>query len=210
MVNLKIRQVLPALLVPLLFLAGCQKKPDVETVTIEEDVVQPNGAVQKEWVVEELIPVPDKKSETVAGERPSNEHIWIPGAWERTGDKWEWQSGRWAKPPHGSATWMKGHWSWVDSKWRWNPGHWFASESPVGVTETIEPPPILAETIPEKPSDKNHWVAGYWDWDGHWIWIPGYWTTKPDPSAEWVPGHWDDFGLDGGFRWIGGHWRIKN
>jgi hypothetical protein len=207
--NLSAKGLLPLLLAPLLIAGGCERKADVEKVSVEKDVVQKNGKVAKEWVVEDIIPVPADKFDDVAGKRPSNEHIWVPGSWEHTGDDWEWKSGRWAKPPHGQDSWTRGHWGWVEGKWHWKPGHWVDLGTPLVVREIIEPPASLPETVPEKPADKNQWIAGYWDWDGRWIWTPGYWTNKPDPEAVWVPGHWEDFGLDRGYRWIGGHWEVS-
>jgi hypothetical protein len=206
--NFQVKHFLPILLLPLLIAGGCQKKPERETIAVEKDVTQKNGTVQKEWVVEEIVPIPPKKADTVAGKRPSTEHIWVPGSWEHTGKDWEWKAGGWEKPPHSQDKWLKGHWGWGEEKWHWKPGHWIDPDVRLVVASVIEAPALIPETVPDKPVDKNHWVAGYWDWDGHWLWVPGYWTNKPDPEAEWVPGHWENFGLDAGFRWISGHWAI--
>ena len=73
----------------------------------------------------------------------------------------------------------------------------------------IDVPYAIHEVRPQKPSEKHHWVAGHWDWDGGWLWIPGYYAQKPHPNATWVPGHWEPYGVDGGFWWIGGHWRVN-
>lgn len=203
-----VMRVLPALLATLLCLSGCDKKPETETVTLEKDVVLSDGSLAREWVVEEIVPVPSPKVEAVISARPSKEHVWIPGAWHRDQEKWVWESGRWAKPPHSRARWLEGHWRWQDSKWHWRPGEWIVPDGSEFVTEAIVIPGRLPEVVPEKPADKDAWIAGSWDWDGRWIWIPGYWTNTPDPDAVWVPGHWDDRGLDGSFRWIGGRWMV--
>jgi hypothetical protein len=114
------------------------------------------------------------------------------------------------KPPHKHASWMASHWRMETGKWHWTPGHWILTNHPQHVSEKLMPPQLLQEVVPEKPSaDYDYWIAGYWDWDGHWYWMQGYWTRKPSPEAEWVAGHWDEFGMDGGYRWIGGHWRVK-
>lgn len=192
------------LIVPML-LFGCGKKESaLDEVTVDEDVIVNDG----DLVVSELIPIPEDKVEVITETRPSKEHVWVPGAWERTGPHWTWQEGHWEKPPHKAAYWRRGHWRWVEGEWHWAPGHWAVSHPSVTIEEVIPVPKALAEEVPPKPSDKNHWVAGYWEWDGSWIWVPGYWTTKPHTDAEWVAGHWDDFGVNG-WRWVSGHWRIK-
>lgn len=70
-------------------------------------------------------------------------------------------------------------------------------------------PKIAGEDKPPKPSAASHWVAGYWEWDVRWIWVPGHWTSKPHPAARWVAGQWQEFGANG-LRWVAGHWLIKN
>ena len=209
MLRKSVLRAIPVALTSLVLAAGCDAEPKAEKVIVEEDIVMKDGSVVSDWVVADIVPVPARKAPAVAGARPSNEHIWIPGEWKRTGDKWEWEAGHWLKPPHRNAEWIHGHWSHIADKWHWTPGHWVVTGKRLYVTEPLVAPMLLPETQPEKPSDHNHWVAGYWDWDDHWYWVPGYWTTKPHPDAEWVVGHWDEFGMDGGYRWIGGHWRIK-
>jgi hypothetical protein len=205
------KRVLPVLLVPLILSVGCEKAPTTEAVSVQEDVVLNDGSIAKEWVVEEIVPVPaPPKAITIIGERPSNEHIWVPGGWQRSSDRWLWEKGRWAKPPHPRASWSMGHWRRQDSKWHWRPGEWVVSDRPEFVTEAIPVPEPLSEVVPDQPFDKDYWIAGSWDWDGRWLWIPGYWETMPDPDAVWVPGHWDDRGLDGGFRWVRGSWMVTN
>ena len=199
----------PAVLALLLLISGCDAKAPDEKVVVEEDIVLKNGALITEWVVDEIVPVPARKAPIAASARPSRNHIWIPGEWKRIGDKWEWESGRWRKPPFINAGWMHGHWSMNADKWHWTPGHWVVTHKQHYVSESVLAPSLLSESKPEKPTDHNHWVAGYWDWDGQWYWTRGYWTTKPNPDAEWIAAHWDEFGIDAGYRWIGGHWRVK-
>jgi hypothetical protein len=90
-------------------------------------------------IVEELIPIPEAREEIITIE-PSEEHIWIPGCWERKPDEWKWITGHWGKPPHKSARWVKGHWTnkprpeaeWIPAHWEkagksgysWPAGHW--------------------------------------------------------------------------------------
>lgn len=203
--------VVPIMLASVMFLAACDKKPQPGNAVVEEDIVLDDGSSIKEWIVDEIVPFPRRKPpEEVAGARPSKEHVWVPGEWRRNQDMWVWESGRWLKPPHRHASWMKGHWREQTGKWHWTPGHWVVTDRTLYATEMLFPPEPLAEKIPPKPAEKNHWIAGHWDWDGKWYWVSGYWTNKPTPEAVWVQGHWDEYGLNGGYRWIGGHWRVTS
>jgi hypothetical protein len=160
-------------------------------------------------VVTKALPVPAPQVEVITKE-PSKEHVWIPGSWERDPDEWTWVAGRWEKPPEKSAHWEPGHWNWNEGEWHWDRGHWANGDVGLIVDQIIDVPALLTETKPPKPSEKHHWVAGYWEWDEHWIWIPGYWTSLPDPNATWVAGHWDEYGTHPGeWRWISGHWQVS-
>jgi hypothetical protein len=202
--------IVPIALASVLLVSGCDTRPQTEQVAVEEDIVIHDRADGTEWIVEEIEPIPAPRPATIAGPRPSNTHIWIPGEWQREDGDWKWQLGGWRRPPFRNAGWMSGHWRFEGDKWHWTAGHWVVAHHPRYVTELLVAPAPLPETMPEKPSEHDHWIAGYWDWDGYWYWIPGYWTSKPEPNAEWVAGHWDEFGMEGGYRWIGGHWRLKN
>jgi hypothetical protein len=210
MFSKKASYIFPVMLTSVFFLTGCDNKPQSDEVVIEENIVMNDGALVKDWIVEEIIPVPARKPAGLAGPRPSKDYIWIPGEWKRENDEWVWESGRWMKPPHQHASWMEGHWRLETGKWHWAPAHWVLSNHPQHVSEPLVVPALLPEVIPAKPADQNHWIAGYWDWDGHWYWVNGYWTNKPHTDAEWIPGHWDEFGAAGGYRWIGSHWRVKS
>ncbi len=198
-------------LFPLAILAtACDATAPADNVVIEEDIISANDATLTEWVVDEIVPVPARKPDILAPERPSTNHIWVPGEWAREGEAWVWQKGRWREPPAQDASWLAGHWRFEADRWHWMPGHWIVSRHLHFFTTPLKAPAPLVETRPDKPSDHNHWIAGHWDWDGHWYWAPGHWTSKPQPDAEWVAGHWEQFGLRGGFRWIGGHWQLKS
>jgi len=203
-------RIIPIALVSLIAVSGCDAKPRVESVAVEEDIVMNNDSDAREWVVDEIVPIPAQKPAGLAGERPSNEHVWISGEWNRDGNELTWRRGRWEKPPTRNASWMSGHWRFEDDKWHWTAGHWVETNRLHYLGEALVAPALLPETRPERPSEHDHWTAGYWDWDGEWSWIPGYWANKPSHDAEWVVAHWETFGVDGGYRWIGGHWRVKN
>ena len=37
---------------------------------------------------------------------PSSDHVWIPGHWIRSGDRWTWISGHWERRHHPGAEWV--------------------------------------------------------------------------------------------------------
>lgn len=67
------------------------------------------------------------------------------------------------------------------------------------------PPPPRQEVVVQAPSPSHVWVPGRWDWQGQWIWTPGYWIVRPQPYAVWTPGHWQPHGY--GWVWSPGYWR---
>ena len=160
------------------------------------------------WAAD-LIPIPAPKEEVIT-EEPGPDYVWIPGYWERDPDTWRWVSGHWDKPPNQKARWVNGSWSWDEGRWHWVSGHWMVSYLGQGlfVDKPLAVPPLLVETRPPKPSDSDHWVPGYWEWDGTWFWMPGYWTDKKDVDAKWVPAAWSDVGTLG-YKWTAGHWALK-
>lgn len=200
---------LPALLGAVLLATGCDPRPGTESMVVEEGIISDDGKSDADWVVDEIVPIPPAKPAVAAGKRPSTNDIWIAGEWKREHDQWVWENGHWQQPPAKDANWTAGHWRFEGSKWHWTPGHWVVSSQRHYFTSPLDVPTLQQETRPDKPSEHNHWISGYWDWAGYWYWIPGHWTTSPHPDAEWIPGHWDEFAHSGGFRWIGGHWELK-
>ena len=49
------------------------------------------------------------------------------------------------------------------------------------------PPPVLhrIEARPATPMANAIWVAGHYEWRGHWQWIPGYWEASR-PGYVWM------------------------
>ncbi len=71
----------------------------------------------------------------------------------------------------------------------------------------VAPPVALLETIPTMPYPNAYWIDGYWRWDDHWVWSPGYWTTRPQPNAVWVGGSWARHPVHNGWSFSAGYWR---
>jgi hypothetical protein len=78
----------------------------------------------------------------------------------------------------------------------------FAPPTPVAVEWA--PPPLLAETPPDPPSDDAIWVAGHWTWAGDWVWAPGLWTLPPRAGWSFVPPYYEN--RAGEVIFIGGFW----
>lgn len=59
----------------------------------------------------------------VQGLVPGPGYVWIDGYWAWH-DRWMWQPGRWARPPHPGARWERGRWDHDRRGWRWREGRW--------------------------------------------------------------------------------------
>lgn len=76
--------------------------------------------------------------------------------------------------------------------------------STVVVTDPGAPPPAQVEVIPAQPAPAFIWVAGAWEWEGHWVWVPGRWMAPPYHGAVWVHGAWVHHGHH--YVWVRGYW----
>ena len=56
--------------------------------------------------------------------RPSRNHVWIGGAWDRRDDRWAWAPGRWEVPAERSHRWIKPRYHRDRDSYRYEPGHW--------------------------------------------------------------------------------------
>ena len=172
--------------------------------------------VGRVWAQDEDTPVdkplqePPRIEEVIVAE-PGEDAIWIPGHWDRKKGDWVWKKGEWVHHPLPNAYWLPSHWEEHDGKWRWHNGHWASAPAGYVVTRVIEVPAAINEVRPPKPSDKDHWIPGYWEWTaGTWQWIPGRWTNKPADHAEWVVGAWNKYEGQDQWRWISGHWKAQD
>lgn len=69
-----------------------------------------------------------------------------------------------------------------------------------------EPPPAQFERIPTPPTRDHHWASGHWRWEGErYVWVPGFYQTRPRPKVVWVDGLWTRNSQ--GWYWIEGQWR---
>jgi len=56
--------------------------------------------------------------------RPSRNHQWIDGYWDRQEDRWAWAPGRWEEPGQSGSNWVKPQYRKEGGGTRYEPGHW--------------------------------------------------------------------------------------
>lgn len=56
--------------------------------------------------------------------RPSQNHVWIPGYWDREDDRWAWAPGRWEEPSQRGSRWIRPQYRQEDGAYRYEPGRW--------------------------------------------------------------------------------------
>lgn len=155
------------------------------------------------------------------GERPSPQHVWVPGHWRWSEGAYVWETGRWDIPPVTNAVWNAPQWQKVPNGFVLKEGFWQEVDptqlaprpaaTPVAApTEEIvvvaPPPPPQREIIIERPSPVHVWVGGYWHWRaGKHVWVGGQWILPPRANAVWVAPRWESRG--GRYVFVQGFWR---
>lgn len=69
-------------------------------------------------------------------------------------------------------------------------------------------PPVAPYEEVQQPSQPTGeiWRKGYWDYDGkEFIWVPGHFISRPDPTAAWTPDRWEQRTF--GWAFIPGYWQ---
>jgi len=56
--------------------------------------------------------------------RPSRNHRWIAGYWDRQDDRWAWAPGRWERPSRRGSSWVAPRYRREGGAYRYEPGHW--------------------------------------------------------------------------------------
>ena len=77
------------------------------------------GCVTSVWVP---LGPPDALVE-VHGGIPGAGFVWLEGYWEWH-NRWAWQPGHWARPPHANARWEAPRWERGSRGWRFHRGRW--------------------------------------------------------------------------------------
>ncbi len=93
------------------------------------DFVQPypRGTVYVAQRPPEYVIVPKAPPPIIRERRPSppsRGHIWIEGNWRWNDQRYVWQPGRWARPPHGRAVWVPPRYERGQRGYRYMPGRW--------------------------------------------------------------------------------------
>lgn len=156
-------------------------------------------------LVQVVIPIPTRRAESPSA-KPSPDHVWVSGYWDRTSGEWRWIGGSWQVPPFEGAKWIRGHWTREARGWRWAKGYWAIGQEEQFVDEPISPPPAPTESRPAPPEKGEVvWVPGHWEWVDGWKWSLGNWVKPPEPGAKWVEGEWVPTS-DERWRWVPSHW----
>ena len=56
--------------------------------------------------------------------RPSPDHQWVGGYYERQNDQWAWSAGRWEQPSAKGDRWVKPRYHHEKGGYRYEEGHW--------------------------------------------------------------------------------------
>jgi hypothetical protein len=159
-------------------------------------------------------PLQPAVAQEVQDERPSPQHVWVPGHWRWQEGAYVWVSAHWELPPVTNAAWVQPHWEAKGKGYVLVEGFWqdaapaasAAAAPDNAVIVDVPPPPPNREIIIERPSPAHIWISGYWGWRaGRHIWIGGHWELPPREHAVWVEPRWER--RDNGYVLIDGFWR---
>ena len=67
-----------------------------------------------------------------------------------------------------------------------------------------DPPPPQYEEVGVRPG--YFWVGGHWNWQGRWIWAPGFYEVER-PGYVYVGGNWTHHGTSA--HYVPGYWRAR-
>jgi hypothetical protein len=71
-----------------------------------------------------VMQAPPAAQQEIPTERPSRDHVWIPGFWSWKTDHYEWMAGHWEIPPRQGAVWVPPRWQPEGSSYRFYEGYW--------------------------------------------------------------------------------------
>lgn len=57
-------------------------------------------------------------------ERPSSNHVWVPGYYTYRDNRYVWINGRWEMPPRAGASWIAPRWEREGNGYRFYEGYW--------------------------------------------------------------------------------------
>jgi hypothetical protein len=78
------------------------------------------------------------------GPSPGHGYVWVTGFWHWDGERWDWVSGRWERPPAPEVYWVAPRYNHADRGYIYEPGHW--SNQRV----------IVGDDVRERPEWRKH------------------------------------------------------
>ncbi len=191
--------------------AAAQAPAMPDAPTIPDAPTLPPAAIIK-------APLPPAAGQEIIDERPSSQHVWIPGHYRWQEGNYVWVASRWELPPRANVSWVEPHWAQQGNGYALAGGYWQeatpptmvvepttpAPEAPVIVQEAPPPPP--REYIVERPSPYHVWIGGFWSWRlGRHVWMSGHWELPPHANVVWVEPRWERRG--NGYVLVQGYWQ---
>lgn len=58
------------------------------------------------------------------GRAPGRDYVWLPGFYRWGGSRYEWERGRWERPPRRDARWVAPRWRHRGHDYVFAEGHW--------------------------------------------------------------------------------------
>ncbi|MFT3781885.1 MAG: YXWGXW repeat-containing protein [Nibricoccus sp.] len=126
--------------VALAFFAGCASEPEshmvsapppppptqtattvTQPVTVTTPATSTSPATATPVIITQVPPAAQQEQIT---ERPTANHVWIPGYWTWRDGRYVWIAGRWEIPPRADATWVAPRWERESSGYRFYEGYW--------------------------------------------------------------------------------------
>jgi len=111
-------------------LLGCSDQPAPQTVYVEQpqSVQQPQSVEQPQYIIVREAPPP-----IIVESRPplpGQGFIWIDGYWNWNINKYAWERGHWAVPPHERTVWVAPRYEKHEQGYRYMPGQWREEPQP--------------------------------------------------------------------------------
>ncbi len=148
-------------------------------------------------------------------ERPSDQHVWVPGHWRWSEGAYVWESGRWTVPPAAGAIWQGPEWQRQTNGYVLKEGNWLAGNvsapAPAAVTS---PAPAVGQVVRAAPTSPTQVVVAAPTRPAPDVVVvmapPAprreVVLVRPSPRHVWVPGYWSWRG--GRHVWIAGHYTL--
>ena|SRR5688500_11448965 len=71
-----------------------------------------------------VMQAPPAAQQETPTQRPSANHVWVPGFWTWRNNQYQWMAGHWEVPPRVGAVWIPPRWQQEGASWRFFEGYW--------------------------------------------------------------------------------------